>query len=139
MKKETIPLEQETDEVIPLTKEPAHPETIANGPILFLLIVLLLAILGGMYHWFVVLKKNVPDITTSLRPTAAQNKEPESTTARAQTEAYGVVSTSDEVPAIEADVEGTNLDSIDSELDAIDNELDAAVQEEATTATTTTQ
>ena len=139
MKKETIPLEPETNEMIPLTKEQVHPERIANGPILFLLVVLLLAILAGMYHWFIVLKKDVPDIPSSLRPTAAENKEPESTTARAQTEAYGVVSTSDEVPAIEADVEGTNLDSIDSELDAIDNELDTAVKEEVTTGTSTAQ
>ena len=139
MKKETIPFEADMDQTLPLTKEPAHPETIANGPILFLLVVLLLAILGGMYRWFVILKNDVPDITTSLRPTAAENKEPESTTARAQTEAYGVVSTSDEVPAIEADVEGTNLDSIDSELDAIDNELDTAIQEEAAIGTSTPQ
>lgn len=139
MKKETIPYESENEEVIPLTKEQVHPESIANGPILFLLVVLLLAILGGMYHWFVVLKKDVPAITTSLRPSALENNEPESTTAKAQTEAYGVVSSSDEVPAIEADVEGTNLDSIDSELDAIDSELDIAVKEEVTTGTSTPQ
>lgn len=137
MQKETTPQDTDTDVTIPLTKEQVHPETIANGPILFLLVVLLLAILGGMYRWFVVLERDVPSITTNLRPTAAQNNEPESTTARAQTEAYGVVSTSDEVPAIEADVEGTNLDSIDSELDAIDNELDTAIKEEAEVPTKT--
>jgi hypothetical protein len=140
MKKETIPLELETDVVTPAPAEQVHHEKITNGPILFLLVALLLAILGGMYHWFIVLKKDVPNIVSaSLRPTDAENKEPESTTARAQTEAYGVVSTSDEVPAIEADVEGTNLDSLDSELDAIDNELDTAVKADATTGTSTTQ
>jgi hypothetical protein len=140
MKKETIPLELETDVVTPAPTGHVHHEKITNGPILFLLVALLLAILGGMYHWFIVLKKDVPNIvSTSLRPTAAENKEPESTTARAQTEAYGVVSTSDEVPAIEADVAGTNLDSLDSELSAIDNELDAAVKADATTGTSTTQ
>jgi hypothetical protein len=130
---------RETD--LPTTASPevsVQPEHIANGPVLILLVVLLLAILAGMYHWFVVLKNDVPTIPSSLRPTAAENQEPESTTARAQTEAYGVVSTSDEVPAIEADVEGTNLDSLDSELDAIDSELDAAITEEAA-ATTTAQ
>jgi hypothetical protein len=115
---------------IPVTKnETLMPESIANGPILILLVVLLLAVLGGMYRWFVVLNKDVPTIMTSSRPTAAENKEPESTTARAQVEAYKTVSNSDEVPAIEADVEGTNLDSLDSELTAIDAELDAAVEE----------
>lgn len=139
MKKEIIPLKPETDVTVPITPGPVHHERITNGPILFLLVALLLAILGGMYHWFIVLKKDVPTIvSTSLRPSAAENKEPESTTARAQTEAYGVVSTSDEVPAIEADVAGTNLDSLDSELSAIDNELDAAVKEDSKTGTTTT-
>lgn len=106
-----------------------EPESIANGPILLLLIVLLLAILGGMYRWFVILEKEVPTFPSSLRPSALQNNEPESTTAEAQVEAYGVVSTSDEIPAIEADIEGTNLDSLEGELDAIEAELDAAIVE----------
>ena len=116
---------------IPVPKQDlVEPESIANGPILILLVVLLLAVLGGMYRWFVVLNKDVPTIMTgSSRPTAAENKEPETPTAQAQVEAYKTVSNSDEVPAIEADVEGTNLDSLDSELTAIDAELDAAVEE----------
>jgi hypothetical protein len=113
-----------------------EPESITNGPILILLVALLLAVLGGMFYWFTMLGKGGVTISpTSLRPTAEQNNEPESTTAEARTEAYGVVSTSDEIPAIEADVEGTNLDSLDSELDAIEAELDAALEEEPTTET----
>lgn len=115
---------------IPVPKQDlVEPESIANGPILILLVVLLLAVLGGMYRWFVILNKDVPTIMTGSRPTAAENKEPETPTAQAQVEAYKVVSNSDEVPAIEADVEGTNLDSLDSELTAIDAELDAAVDD----------
>lgn len=111
-----------------------EPESITNGPILVLLIGLLLAVLGGMFYWFTMLGKGDVVITPSvLRPTAEQNNEPESTTAEARTEAYGVVSTSDEIPAIEADVEGTNLDSLDSELDAIEAELDAALDEDTST------
>ena len=134
MKKELLPIE---DSEITALKAAAvaEPENIANGPILFLLVVLLLAILGGMYRWFVVLDKNVPTISTSLRPTAEQNNEPESTTAEAQVEAYGVVSTSDEIPAIEADVAGTNLDSLDNELNAIDAEIDAAVTSKTASST----
>jgi len=105
-----------------------EPESVTNGPILMLLVALLLAVLGGMFYWFSMLGKDSPIITpTVLRPTKEQNNEPESTTAEAQAEAYGVVSTSDEVPAIEADIEGTNLDSLDAELDAIEAELDAAI------------
>jgi flagellar basal body-associated protein FliL len=121
-------MEPNNNNTIPVSRgDLVEPESIANGPILVLLVILLLAVLGGMYRWFVVLNKDVPTIMTTSRPTEAQNKEPESPTAQAQTEAYKVVSNSDEVPAIEADVEGTNLDSLDGELNAIDAEIDAAV------------
>lgn len=125
-------------------KMPEHhvyePESVTNGPILVLLIALLLAVLGGMFYWFSMLGKGGVVISpTSLRPTAEQNNEPESTTAEAHAEAYGVVSTSDEIPAIEADVEGTNLDSLDSELDAIEAEIDAALEEEASAEITPTE
>ena len=112
--------------------QPVDTEGIANGPILVLLVVLLIAILGGMYRWFVILNNEVPTINAGLRPSAAENNEPESTTAEARVEAMGVVSSSDEIPAIEADIESTDLDSMESELDAIEAELDAALQEEPT-------
>jgi flagellar basal body-associated protein FliL len=113
------------------TPTPIEPESVTNGPILILLVVLLLSVLGGMYYWFTVVRTNTPvTIPTSLRPSAAQNNEPESTNAEAQAEAMGVVSTSDEIPAIEADVESTNLDSLDSELNAIEAEIDAALVED---------
>ena len=35
--------------------QPVDTEGITNGPILILLVVLLIAILGGMYRWFVIL------------------------------------------------------------------------------------
>lgn len=112
--------------------QPVDTEGIANGPILVLLVVLLIAILGGMYRWFVILNNEVPTINAGLRPSAAENNEAESTTAEARVEAMGVVSSSDEIPAIEADIESTDLDSMESELDAIEAELDAALQEEPT-------
>lgn len=109
---------------------PYEPESITNGPILMLLIVLLIAVLFGMFYWFTMIGKDTPVTTIdSLRPTAEENNEPESTTAEAQVEALGIVSTSDEIPAIEADVESTNLDSLEAELDAIEAEIDAATVE----------
>ncbi|HEY0964838.1 MAG TPA: hypothetical protein VGE31_03505 [Candidatus Paceibacterota bacterium] len=109
---------------------PYEPESITNGPILMLLIVLLIAVLAGMYYWFSMLGRDLPITTpTALRPTAEQNNEPESATAEAQVEALNIVSTSDEIPAIEADVESTNLDSLEAELDAIEAEIDAATVE----------
>ena len=118
------------------TPTPIEPESVTNGPILILLVVLLVSVLGGMYYWFTVARNNTPVISPSgLRPSASQNNEPESTTAEAQVEAMGVVSTSDEIPAIEADVESTNLDSLDSELNAIEAEIDSALVEDPTQST----
>lgn len=112
--------------------QPVDTESIANGPILILLVVLLIAILGGMYRWFVILDNDVLNISAGLRPSAEENNEPESTTAEARVEAMGVVSSSDEIPAIEADIESTDLDSMESELNAIEAELDAALEETPT-------
>jgi len=123
-------MNKETEHTTPM---PVEPESVTNGPILILLVVLLVSVLGGMYYWFTVVRTNTPVISPSgLRPSAAQNNEPESATAEAQAEAMGVVSTSDEIPAIEADVESTNLDSLDSELNAIEAEIDAALVEDPT-------
>ncbi|MEY2665035.1 MAG: hypothetical protein RLZZ480_140 [Candidatus Parcubacteria bacterium] len=112
-------------------KNQFEPESVTNGPILLLLVVMLISVLGGMYYWFVSVRTNTPVVApSSLRPSAAENNEPESASAEAQAEAMGVVSTSDEIPAIEADVESTNLDSLDAELDAIESEIDSALTEE---------
>jgi hypothetical protein len=124
-------MDKEIEYTTPLQKTPVEPESVTNGPILILLVVLLLSVLGGMYYWFTVVRTNTPVISpTGLRPSALLNNEPESTNAEAQAEAMGVVSTSDEIPAIEADVESTDLDSLDSELNAIEAEIDAALVEE---------
>ena len=104
------------------------------GPILGVLIVLLVLILGGLYLWGSTLMDNaieeaaVENLPTTRTPTEIPvNNEPENANARAEVEALETVSTSDEIEAIEADIDATNLDSLDAELDAIDAELDAAL------------
>ncbi len=105
--------------------EVSKPEVVVtNGPILVLLAVIMLIILGGMYYWYTTIDQTVATKQVNpSRPTAEQNNEPESTTAEAQTEAMEVVSTSDEINAIEADLESTDLESLDAEMQAIENEL----------------
>ncbi|MCA9359637.1 hypothetical protein KC850_01210 [Candidatus Kaiserbacteria bacterium] len=102
--------------------------SVINGPLLFSLAILLIVILGGMYFWFNSLDTTPAPTVTSERPSAEENNEPESTTAEAQTDTMLTTSTSDEISAIEADIEATNLESLDAELDAIDAELEAAVE-----------
>ena len=101
------------------------------GILLGILIVILVLILGGLYLWGTTLQNTtVPAEVTAPaeRPTADENNEPESTNAEADAETLRAVSTSDEVNAIEADLEATDLEAIDRELDAIELELDAALQ-----------
>lgn len=108
----------------------SQPESsVASGPVIFALAIVLLAILGGLYYWFSTL--NTPPVevipTPIERPSVEENNEPESTTAEAQTDTLDVVSTSDEINAIEADLEGTSLDALDAELEAIDAELESII------------
>ncbi|MEZ4103953.1 MAG: hypothetical protein R3B60_01570 [Candidatus Paceibacterota bacterium] len=57
------------------------------------------------------------------RPSPEINKEPESATAYAQVDSLKVMSPSDELEAIEADLNSTNLDSLTLELQTIEREL----------------
>jgi len=111
------------------TEANVEKSSVINTPILFTLGILLLVILGGMYYWFSTLEdaQTIPTPTVE-RPTAEENNEPESTTAEAQAGTMLTTSTSDEIEAIEADIEGTNLETLDAELDAIDAELDASMR-----------
>lgn len=98
--------------------------------ILGTLILLLLLVLAGLYYWHSIINQTPIVTSTSNRPTEEENQEPESETARAETDALGTLSTSDEIPALEADIEGTNLENLESELNAIDAELEAALAEQ---------
>lgn len=109
--------------------EPAEPANkLVSGPVLLFLALLLIAVLAGMYYWFMTLSnpnEPAPAPAAAERPTAAENNEPESTTAEVQTESLQVLSTSDEIDAIEADLESTDLDELDTELTTIEAELEA--------------
>ena len=112
--------------------EPSAPR-IVNGPLLIGLTILLILILGGMYYWFSTLTTETtpaPSAPAVERPTAAENNEPESTTAEAEVETMQALSPSDELSAIEADLEATNLETLDAELEAIEAELEAAMSEQ---------
>lgn len=112
-------------------------EPTAQGPIagrfgllVFMLVVMLIGLLAGLYWWYEVISQPpaTPAAPVAERPTAAENNEPESTTAEAQVETMRAVSPSDELSAIEADLESTQLNALDAELTAIEAELDAAIE-----------
>jgi hypothetical protein len=85
----------------------------------------LIIILALLFFWYKASQITPLPTPAPVRPTAQMNNEPESTTAEAETESFGAMSTSDELNAIEADLESTNLDSLERELIQIDTELNA--------------
>ena len=105
---------------------PAGREVSGTGVqsvIILILLLVLTAILVGLFLWYRTgfAPTNTP--LDNLRPTAEQNKEPETPTAVAQVESMNALSTSDELATIEADLESTLLDSLESELTQIESDL----------------
>lgn len=107
--------------------ETTTSRSVLSLPIIILLVLILLAILGGFYYWYTLVMKEVAIIPPSVRPTTEANNEPESATAEARTETMNVVSTSDELVAIKADLDSTHLEDLDTEVPAIESELNAAL------------
>jgi hypothetical protein len=95
----------------------------AFGLIIALLFLALVLVLSGLYLWNREL--SVPPVVEmpSERPARDENQEPESTTAYAQADAALVMSTSNELPAIEADLAATDLVNLTAEMNAIDAEV----------------
>lgn len=120
------------------TPPPATPDIVSTtpiiedegtshlAPIIGVLIIMLVLILGGLYLWGRELSKGPAAI--EIVPREIENNEPETTRAEADAEILQTTSTSDEIAAIEADIESTELDTLDAELEEIDRELEAALQ-----------
>ena len=123
---ETMKMPENTD----LVETNEQSSSIITAPLLFTLGVLLVLILAGMFYWFnfAINEPNLIPAVEAERPTAEENNEPESTTAEAQVETMQAVSTSDELSAIESDIEATLLDGMVSELDTIDAEIEASLE-----------
>ncbi len=95
------------------------------GPILGILVIVLVLILTGLYIWGGFLSNEVNTVPTE---TPIINNEPETPRAEADQTILETLSPSDDMSAIEADINSTNLDSLDSELTTIDVELEAGLQ-----------
>ncbi len=91
------------------------------GPILAVLVIMLVLILGGLYLWGGMLSKEAQ----VREETPIVNNEPETPRAVADQEILEIVSPSDELDAIDADINSTNFDSLEGDLMTIDIELDA--------------
>ena len=100
----------------------------STGLMIGVLVLVLIVILGGLYLWGNSLKTTPGTTTTTTEPTRSgptteiPNNEPETDRAEADIQALETMSTSDELSAIEADLDATLLD-LDVELESIDSEL----------------
>jgi len=100
-----------------------------SSTLITLLFLALGLILAGLTYWYIMGSGAVaPAAPLPLRPTLETNREPETVTATAQVESFTIMSTSDEIAAIEADLESTNLESLEGELLQIDQELEASFE-----------
>lgn len=91
-------------------------------PIILILVIVATALI---YYFFFYVKTPTPIPETNLRPSLETNQEPESTTAKAEIQAFGAMSTSNELNSIEADLLGTDLTNLETEIPAIDSELNS--------------
>ncbi len=105
------------------------PQTKSSPWILVLLFILLALILAGLIYWYQLATQLPQSKPTPERPTAEMNQEPETTNAVAEVESFDAMSTSDEIFTIEADLESTNLDNLETELLQIETELETSVSQ----------
>lgn len=99
---------------IPNEMPEEHGNTV--GPVVGTIVIVAVLVIGGLYYWGAQLNKQsaVDESLTAEDITAAVDT---------STEALGIQSTSDEVTAIEDDLDLTDLDDLDAELGNIDVEL----------------
>lgn len=117
---ETTPTPVVTPEPTPITPAPVPPAPIpapnsmfaSLGPILALLVVLIVVIAGGLYVWGSLLKED--DLAAPLDQTSQEGQTTQTNT-----------SPSDEINAIETDLNNTDLEAVGEEMNDIEAELDA--------------
>ncbi len=115
-------MEQQSREIMHTPEGYSNKKPVHTGPVLAVLVILLLLVLGGLYLWGSTLKT---EESPSEQPIV--NAEPETPRAIADQEILETVSPSDDLGAIEADIESTNLDILDTEFNTVQAELDSAL------------
>lgn len=95
------------------------------GPILGILVIILIIILGGLYLWGSMLSESENEARVER---TIPNNEPETPRANADEQIFDTMSSSDELDAIRADLESTNLDTLDTEMSQIEIEMEASAR-----------
>lgn len=95
-------------------------KTAINTTVIILLVLVLAAIFAGLGYWYY-LVMNVPLTDTTTEDPMIMDIEMNNTDINTETE----MSNSDEIDAIETDIDNTNLEELDQEMAEIDAELEA--------------
>lgn len=93
------------------------------GPILGIVIIVILLVLGGFYFWGTQIKDKSQVQEAEITAEDIANQED------TVLDNLNTQSASDEIGDIEADLDATDLESLDSELDAIDLELNFQIKD----------
>lgn len=107
--RETVPTTPQ--EEIPNTLKSEEPKESALGSIVGVAIIIIILIAGGIYFWSTTV---VQEESTVVKSTIEADK---------IVNQLGTQGTSDEIADIEADLNTTDLDNLDSELEDLLNEL----------------
>lgn len=89
--------------------------------VLAFFVIVIVVIMGALYVWGSQLTPK--DLSDTNEKTQYTNNEPETTRAKADVQASTVLSSSDEVSAIEADLSSTNIGSTDTDMETMNAEL----------------
>ncbi len=116
---------QKTDSEMHIPEGYEEGHSAHTGPILAIIVLVLVLILGGLFLWGSTISKMEQNVVE----TPIINNEPETPRAEADVEILEIMSPSDELDVLEADISNTNIDSLNTDLDTIDVELRAIFSE----------
>ncbi len=107
-----------SDETSRIKTDPHIPPPSWSGPVAGIAVLVLAVALSGGYAWY---RVTHPDV----QPPAPEriNDEPETARAVADVSILQAMSPADDIPSIQADLDATVLESIESDMTAIDAEL----------------
>lgn len=109
-----VPVQEIPQEEIPSTLQSDAPEKSTSGPLIGIAIIIIVLIAGGIYFWSTAVDRG----GEAELPTIQSEEAVDEIVSQLNTQG-----TSDEIADIEADLDTTELDNLDSELDALLNEL----------------
>lgn len=112
------------NEKVVMSESPSDVHQAHIGPILGVLVVILVLIFTGLYLWGSILPEEQQE---SIPTPVVPNNEPETPRANTDAQILGTVSSSDSLDAIQADLDSTNLDSLDSGLNQVSSEMDSSL------------